>query len=263
MSRGTFAAALIAALTTVGLMTSSAAASGKPTGGGIPTNVDVSQWHHNESEGAIAVNPTNPNNIVIITNVDFPAAGMFKGVSFDGGRSWTRTLIGNGDNLGDACCDPTMSFDSSGTLFMAYLLNVGATVPVAYSTDGGVTFTRVPDIAKPASSTSVTASERKGLFRYTDQPTITTGHGEVWVVVNAGGPMLATGTTAAALLAGGAVPPAGVIPGTNNCTYGDVAIGPTGEGMNGCTLGERGQGGGQLFVNVDPGGLGPQPVGGT
>ena len=91
-------------------------------------------------------------------------------------------------------------------LFIAYLLNVGATVPVAYSTDGGVTFTRVPDIAKPASSTSVTASERKGLFRYTDQPTITTGHGEVWVVVNAGGPMLATGTTAAAVLAGGPWP---------------------------------------------------------
>ena len=152
MSRGTLAGGLIAALATVGLVTSSAAASGKPTGGGIPTNVDASQWHHNESEGAIAVNPTNPNNIVIVTNVDFPAAGMFEGVSFDGGKTWSRALIGNGDNLGDACCDPTLSFDSSGNLFMAYLLNVGATVPVAYSTDGGVTFTRIPDIAKPAGS---------------------------------------------------------------------------------------------------------------
>src|SRR2546430_9107257 len=140
MSRGNFAAALIAALATAGLVASSAAAaSGKPTGAGIPANVDASQWHHNESEGAIAVNPPNPNNIVIVTNVDFPAAGMFEGVSFDGGKTWTRTLIGNGDILGEGCCDPTTSFDSSGTLFMGYLLNVGATVPVAYSTDGGVT----------------------------------------------------------------------------------------------------------------------------
>ena len=97
MSRVNFAAALIAALATAGLVASSAAAaSGKPTGAGIPTNVDASQWHHNESEGAIAVNPTNPNNIVIVTNVDYPAAGMFEGVSFDGGTTWTSTLIGNG-----------------------------------------------------------------------------------------------------------------------------------------------------------------------
>src|SRR2546421_299331 len=178
MRRGTLVVGLISAVATVGLVTTSAAAASvKPTGSGIPTNVDASQWHHNESEGTIAVNPTNPNNIVIVTNVDFPAAGMFKGVSFDGGKTWSRTLIGNGDNLGDACCDPTMSFDSSGTLFMAYLLNVGATVPVAYS------------------------------------------------------------------------------------TYGDVAVGPTGAVMNVCTLGESGQGGGKLFVNVDPDGLGPQPFG--
>src|SRR2546429_6239410 len=163
MRRGTLVVGLISAVATVGLVTTSAAAASvKPTGSAIPTNVDASQWHHNESEGTIAVNPTNPSNIVIVTNVDFPAAGMFKGVSFDGGKSWARTLIGNGDNLGDACCDPTMSFDSSGTLFMAYLLNAGATVPIAYSTDGGATFTRIPDIAKPASANSVTASERKG-----------------------------------------------------------------------------------------------------
>ena len=36
---------------------------------GTPTNVDVSQRHLNESEEAIAVNPTNPRNIVVVTNV--------------------------------------------------------------------------------------------------------------------------------------------------------------------------------------------------
>jgi hypothetical protein len=54
--------------------------------GATPANVDVSQRHLNESEEAIAVNPTNPNNIVVFTNVGHTeaglSAGMFLGVSF-------------------------------------------------------------------------------------------------------------------------------------------------------------------------------------
>src|SRR5207248_11554292 len=96
----------------------------------IGANVDVSQRHTNESEEAVAVNPTNPKNIVIVTNVDFPAAGMFEGVSFDGGATWTKKLIGIGgkDNLGAACCDPSLSFDNNGNLFMNYLYKVGNVV---------------------------------------------------------------------------------------------------------------------------------------
>jgi len=52
-----------------------------------------------------------------------------------------------------------------------------------------------------------------------------------------------------------------VVPGTNNCTYGDIAIGPTGQVMQVCTLTESGQGGGRLFVNVDLDGLGPAGFG--
>src|SRR5438105_11326678 len=74
-----------------------------------PKNVDVSQLSNNESEEAIAVNPTNPNNIVIVTNVVVPAAGMFAAVSLDGGSSWATRIIGNNDNLGAACCDPSLS----------------------------------------------------------------------------------------------------------------------------------------------------------
>ena len=55
--------------------------------------------------------------------------------------------------------------------------------------------------------------------------------------------------------------PVEVVPGTNNCTYGDVAIGPAGQVMQVCTLTESGQGGGKLFVNVDPDGLGPAGFG--
>src|SRR5207245_3362428 len=113
-------------------------------------NIDASPRPLNESEEAIAINPTNPKNIVIATNVGHREAGldagMFEAVSFDGGTTWTRKLIGDKDNLGDACCDPTLSFDEFGNLFMSYLFEVENTVPIALSTDGGLTFNLVGNI---------------------------------------------------------------------------------------------------------------------
>jgi hypothetical protein len=236
---------------------------------GIPTNVDVSQRHLNESEEAIAINPTNPNNIVIVTNIGHLeaglTAGMFKAVSFDGGSTWTRTLIGlgtAGDALGDACCDPTLSFDEFGNLFMSYLYQTENAVPVALSTDGGLTFSLVANIVAPPSGTPTKSNgDNRGLFRFVDQPTITAGRGEVWVIFNGGGPLFATGAPVSGLGQVGAFSAGQVVPNTNNCTYGDIAIGPAGQVMQVCTLTESGQGGGKLFVNVDPDGLGPAGFG--
>jgi hypothetical protein len=219
-------------------------------------NVDVSQRSTNESEETVAVNPTNPNNIVIVTNVDHPAAGMFEGVSFDGGKTWATKLIGDNDNLGDACCDPSLSFDSYGNLFMTYLFNVEIEVPIALSTNGGLSFNIIANITNPKQNLSP-SGERRGLFRFVDQPTIKAGKGEVWVVFNGGGPIVATGAPVTGPGQVGSFITPEVVPGTNNCTYGDVAIGPSGEIMQVCTLTESGQGGGKLFVNVDPDGLGP------
>ena len=225
-----------------------------------PTNVDVSQRPGNESEETVAVNPTNPKNIVIVTNVDHPAAGLFEGVSFDGGATWTTKLIGDNDNLGDACCDPSLSFDRYGNLFMTYLYNVELEVPIALSTDGGLHFNLITNIAKPPKQ-SLSASGERGLFRFVDQPTITAGVGEVWMVFNGGGPIVATGAKVSGLGKVGRFITPEVVPGTNNCTYGDVSIGPRGQVMQVCTLTESGQGGGKLFVNVDPDGLGPAGFG--
>jgi len=231
-----------------------------------PTNVDGSQRHLNESEEAIAVNPTNPKNIVVVTNVGHKeaglTAGMFEGVSFDGGRTWSTKLIGNNDNLGDACCDPSLSFDQYGNLFMTYLFQVENTVPIALSTDGGLNFNVVGDIVAPPSGTPTKSSgDSRGLFRFVDQPTITAAHGEVWVIFNAGGPMFATGAPVSGFGQVGSFLVGEVVPGTNNCTYGDIAIGPAGQIMQVCTLTESGQGGGKLFVNIDPDGLGPANFG--
>src|SRR5690242_13213140 len=175
-----------------------ASASAKPMIGPTPNNEDVSQRHLNESEEAIAVNPTNPNNIVVFTNVGHAeaglSAGMFLGVSFDGGATWTTRLVGNNDKLGDACCDPSLSFDEYGNLFMTYLYQVENQVPIALSTDGGLTFIVIENFtAPPKAMGKKTPGHNRGLFRFMDQPTIVAGQGEVWVVFNAGGPMFATG----------------------------------------------------------------------
>ena len=235
--------------------------------GAAPANVDVSQRHLNESEEAVAVNPTNPNNIVIFTNVGHGeaglAAGMFLGVSFDGGRTWSRRLVGlgAGDPLGDTCCDPSLSFDRYGNLFMTYLFQVEDQVPVALSTDGGLTFSVIANISKADLPAKKSKGDSRGLFRFVDQPTITAAENEVWLVFNAGGPIVATGAPVTGLGKVGHFNPVEVVPGTNNCTYGDVAIGPSGEVMQACNLTESGQGGGKIFVNVDPDGLGPAGFG--
>jgi hypothetical protein len=231
-----------------------------------PTNVDVSQRHLNESEEAIAVNPTNPNNIVVFTNVGHTeaglTAGMLLGVSFDGGATWTTRLVGDNDNLGDACCDPSLSFDKYGNLFMTYLYQVENVVPIALSTDGGLTFDVIANIGAPPKTTPTKVSgDSRGLFRYVDQPTITAAAGQVWVAFNAGGPMFATGASVTGLGEVGTFFAGEVAPGTNNCTYGDIAIGPTGRVMQVCTLTQTGQGGGKIFINVDPDGLGPAGFG--
>src|SRR6266700_1663416 len=244
-----------------------AAARDRPPTVAAPVNVDVSQRHLNESEEAIAVNPANPDNIVTVTNVGHAeaglTAGMFEGVSFDGGKTWTTKLIGLGatDPLGDACCDPSLSFDKYGNLFMTYLYEVEDQVPVALSTDGGLTFHVIANISKADLPGKKGNGDNRGLFRFVDQPTITAAHNEVWVVFNAGGPMAATGAPVRGLGHAGAFIPIEVVHGTNNCTYGDVSIGPSGQVMQACTLTESGQGGGKIFVNVDPDGLGPAGFG--
>ncbi len=104
-----------------------------------------------QAETAIAVNPTNANNIVIATTVlnDLAVDTFY---TFDGGQTWIRKRI---DSLADGFGglfvlrgDVTLAFDTAGRLYFAYLLSssVGDTPPditamvVMRSTDGGQTY---------------------------------------------------------------------------------------------------------------------------
>src|SRR2546429_3311271 len=147
---------------------------------------------------------------------------------------------------------------------MTYLYLIGGTVPnvvpVALSTDKGVTFNVIANIDSSAKRNATNGDDR-GLFRFVDQPSITTGANQAWLVFNAGGPIVATGAPVTGFGQVGSFIPVEVVPGTNNCTYGDVAIGPAGQVMQACNLTSTGQGGGKVFVNVDPDGLGPAGFG--
>ncbi len=81
----------------------------------IPPNVDVSVMPGNEAEDAIAVNPTNPTNVVAMSTPPDVPSGLFEGVSFDGGNTWTRQIIGAGDALGEICCDEQLAWSSTKT----------------------------------------------------------------------------------------------------------------------------------------------------
>src|SRR5438132_298914 len=50
--------------------------------------VNVSQTSGNEDESFVVVNPNNPNNIVVFSNL--ASNSTFRAYSFNGGTSWTR-----------------------------------------------------------------------------------------------------------------------------------------------------------------------------
>src|SRR5437899_335742 len=115
-------------------------------------NVDVSRRRGNEAEVSIATDPTDPSNVVVMSNID-TFRGLLEGISHDGGATWATRTIGNGDDLGVICCDNSLSWDDHGNLFLTYLSDLNGKVPVALSTDAGETWTPIANVkATPAST---------------------------------------------------------------------------------------------------------------
>ena len=53
----------------------------------VGPNVDISGFADNESETTVAVNPTNPSNVVVVSNFAV-ADALMEAVTFDGGATW-------------------------------------------------------------------------------------------------------------------------------------------------------------------------------
>jgi hypothetical protein len=87
-----------------------------------------------ETEPTLAVNPTNPNNVVAAWIQD-GAAGIVAGVSFDGGSSWQSVVIpgvtvaSGGTTQG--ALDPWLSFAPNGELYVACTTASGVN-PIAF-----------------------------------------------------------------------------------------------------------------------------------
>ena len=237
-SSSTIVLALAAALATATL-----AAAAAP----IP-NFNVTAMPGNEAEDAIAVNPTNPSNVVAMSTLPDVPAGLAVGVSFDGGATWARSVIGAaGDPLGEICCDEQLAWDRFGNLWMTYLVNTSGDVPVAVSTDGGTTFTKVGDIATNG-----------------DQPSIAVGPNSVWVSYTffPGTQIQAFGAPVTGLGQFGSFSAPESVPSPHgNGDYGDTAVGPDGQVMVTYQNATNGQGGTNIYTAVDPDGLGPAGFG--
>jgi hypothetical protein len=232
------------------------------TGAVGPANINTSAAPGNEAEDAIAVNPTNPSNIVTMSTLPDAGvvSGLFEGVSFNGGSTWTRQVIGTGDPLGEICCDEQLAWDRFGNLWMVYLLNDSDNVPIAVSTNGGLTFTKVTEIVPttPTGSNALTNPGFKGSAS-ADQPSISVGANSVWVSYTSypSAAVQASGTSVSGLgQFGSFTEPESVPTSDGRGNYGDTAVGPDGQVMVVYQDQTNGQGGSHIYTAVDPDGLG-------
>jgi hypothetical protein len=120
-------------------------------------------YRNSETEPYIAVNPTNPDNIIAAWHQDrwSTGGGQSAGAaySFDGGATWTEVIIpftvcsgGGGSAAGDfeRASDPWISFSPDGTAhYMALVFDDSVSengMSVASSSDGGVSWSEPVEI---------------------------------------------------------------------------------------------------------------------
>jgi hypothetical protein len=258
----------------------------------LETLVNASRLPFNQTETAIAVNPTNPNQVFLSSNEGdanerdplegpgdpIPGTGMFVATSADAGLTWTRDVIADGtDPFPLACCDPSAAFDQFGNLFYIYLGvrtppdPPGLNIVVMLSTDGGTTFA------------VHTVFNGFGNLGGVDRPEVTVGPSNVpgqdavWVSyvdfsygANPGSlpsAMIVHGAPITGLGAVGAFTPQIALPQSGQnvgspraANVGHPTVGPNGAVMVAWqTVGNPQEE--DVFVNTDPDGLGPAPFG--
>ncbi len=192
-------------------------------------DVNASQLASTQGEVAIAVNPTNPQNVVVMANGGTSDSGaQFIANSTDGGATWTIRPLGFGqDNSGSSNSvrfDGALVFDRFGNLHVTYmtanLSNGNLAILYGFSADGGTSF--VTQVLSSAGGV--------------DKPWVATGpdaanpaNEAVYVTYSEGGNMsvrgaVVTGAGAAAL---GAFSTAAVFSTVGN--YAVPSVGPNGE----------------------------------
>ena len=139
---------------------------------GAPSNATARAG--DEDESAIAVNPNNDQQIAVLTNAIDLAGGVALSISTNGGSTWTRSVFGTGTGAGGdgrplACCDPTLSWDNNGNLFVGYLQRNPRTIELFVTSNLGVELTDLGPVDTGAAGTldQPTVVARGGLVRVT------------------------------------------------------------------------------------------------
>jgi len=252
----------LAAVVAASLAAPPLAASAGP-GVSVSPNVNVSRVLGNQAETSIAINPTNPDNIVVASNIQF-GGQLFEAYSFDGGAHWKTQAVANGDNLGLACCDPSLAFDSYGNLFFVFLNRNANDVVLTLSTDGGKNFEYIGPVERTDSGKGHKLPHKGGWP--VDQPTVTTGPGSVWVTYKDFAHNQLIRATGAAVFGLGDIgkfsKPQGA-PGSRPgyASFGDIVVGPTGQVMVTYQDNIVSEGPSNIWLNLDPDGLGPEGFG--
>jgi hypothetical protein len=224
---------------------------------GVPTVVNVSHEAGQQSEGTVAIDPTNPLRVFAASNES--GVSLLGATSDDGGITWAPAqFAGATDLLPQACCDPSAAWDEFGNLFFAYLAVDTGSVVVLASADAGRSFRQVASFGGE-----------------NDQPTVAVGAGSVWVAFNQDG----VGPVAhgAAVTGPGQIGSFGkprridrrggagggggaADAGGELSNVGDIAIGPGGQVLMTYQT-ARHEGPSDVFARLDPDGLGPRPFG--
>jgi hypothetical protein len=234
--------------------------------------VNVSRRSTSQSEAAVAVSPLDANDVVIASNRE-SGYGIFVAVSHDAGATWTRTTLGNDDAFGLACCDPTLTWDGYGNLFLSWLgftrYAYPTVMPVLLSTDAGDSWTKIATIDPPQTSARTATTTYRRYARqepatrgpgFMDQPTIATGPGALWALWSLDDQAeQAVGARVGGL---GDVEGFGAIETVrrgHRCRFGDIAVGPDGAVATVCQRDIAGTSPvrSELRLSVDADGLGP------
>jgi hypothetical protein len=146
------------------------------------TDIHVSALAGDETEPAIAIDPSNPARMFASADYGLHGNGLFAAYSSDAGATWNKTDVSDGKiaqggsgDLPAACCNSSVAFDQFGNLYLTYLEANTGKVVLAISTDGGRSF-------------GTNVIHFSGTNNDTDQPTVIAGPGSngaaasVWVL---------------------------------------------------------------------------------
>lgn len=247
---------------------------------GVGVNTNISNTFLNQNIASLAIDPTNPNHLVVFSDADAASndgttnAGMYFYNSLDGGVSWTRRLFGFGPEalpppdpgptqpIGEVAC----AIDRFGNIFVTWIdvrgdgFGSNDAVRAAFSSDGGTTFTALgeldtEDCQKPHVATGPSATNP-----LQDQVFFTWQSGQT----NLTPVIRVEGLSTAGLGAIGGLGPVIDVPGSGDPVTGIggnfpvVAIGPAGQLLVTYQVAPSGlDGPSTIQVNLDPDGVGP------